>query len=155
MALSQCWEVLLDGFITSLLVDLFCNLIRFLKKNKIQILKFGLVGLGSTFLNFCIYSIVYRLTLIINLASFLGYFSGLFTTFYFSNNWTFTKSRYKNVGFTLFLFMFIYCMGGLGMTIIINIFYKLIQDYRVAWICGVFFAAINNYLCSKYLLFHD
>jgi len=130
-------------------------LIRFLKKNKIQILKFGLVGLGSTFLNFCIYSIVYHLTLIINLASFLGYLSGLITTFYFSNNWTFTKSRYKNQVYTLFLFVCIYFMGGLEMTLIINIVDKLIQQHRIAWICGVFVAAINNYFFSKYLLFHD
>ena len=130
-------------------------MIIFLRKNKIQILKFGLVGLGSTFLNFCVYSIVYHLTLIINLASFLGYFSGLLTSFYFSNNWTFNKSRYKNLTYTLFLFMFIYFMGGLEMTLIINMIYKLIQNHRVAWICGVFVAAINNYFCSKYLLFYD
>ena len=130
-------------------------MIPFLKKNKIQILKFGLVGLGSTFLNFCIYSIVYQLTLTINLASFLGYFSGLFTTFYFSNNWTFSKSRYKNLSYTLFLFVFIYFMGGLEMTLIINIVDKLIQNHRIAWICGACVAAMNNYFCSKYLLFLD
>ena len=138
-----------------MLVNLFCNLIRFLKSNKIQILKFGLVGLGSTFLNFCVYSIVYQLTLTINFASFLGYLSGLFTTFYFSNNWTFSKARYKNLSYTLFLFVLIYFMGGLEMTLIINIVDKLIQNHRIAWICGVFVAAMNNYFCSKYLLFHD
>ena len=138
-----------------MLVNLFLNLIRFLKKNKIQILKFGLVGLGSTFLNYCVYSIVYQLTLRINLASFLGYFSGLFTTFYFSNNWTFTKSRYKKLSYTLFLFFLIYFMGGLEMTLIINIVDKLILNHRIAWICGVFVAAVNNYFFSKYLLFHD
>jgi len=138
-----------------LLVNLFCDLIRFLKENKIQILKFGLVGLASTFLNFCVYSIIYQFTLKINLASFLGYFSGLFTTFYFSNNWTFSKSRYKNLSYTLFLFAFIYLMGGLEMTVIINIVDKLIQKHRIAWICGAFVAAMNNYFCSKYLLFYD
>ena len=118
-------------------------------------MKFGLVGLGSTFLNFCVYSIVYQLTLKINLASFLGYFSGLFTTFYFSNNWTFSKSRYKNLNFTLFLFLFIYFIGGLEMTLIINVVDKFIQNHRIAWIFGAFVAAMNNYLCSKYLLFYD
>ena len=126
-----------------------------MKKNKIQILKFGLVGIGSTFLNFCVYSIVYSLTLTINLASFLGYVSGLLTSFYFSNNWTFTKSRYKNLSYTLFLFVFIYFMGGLEMTLIINIVDNLTQNHRIAWICGVFVAAVNNYICSKYFLFHD
>jgi len=118
-------------------------------------MKFGLVGLGSTFLNFCVYSIVYQLTLTINFASFLGYFSGLLTTFYFSNNWTFSKARYKNLSYTLFLFVFIYFMGGLEMTLIINIVDKLLQNHRIAWICGVLVAAMNNYFCSKYLLFHD
>jgi len=118
-------------------------------------LKFGFVGLGSTFFNFCIYSIVYQLTLTINLASFLGYFSGLFTTFYFSNNWTFSKSRYKNISYTLFIFAFIYFMGGLEMTLITYIVDKFIQNHRIAWICGAFVAAMNNYFCSKYLLFHD
>ena len=111
--------------------------------------------MGSTFLNFCVYSIVYQLTLIINLASFLGYFSGLCTTFYFSNNWTFSKSRYKKLNHTLLLFVSIYLMGGLEMTLITNIVYKLIQNHSIAWICGVFVAAVNNYFCSKYLLFHD
>ncbi len=118
-------------------------------------MKFGLVGLGSTFFNFCIYSIVYQLTLTINLASFLGYFSGLCSTFYFSNNWTFSKSRYKNISYTLFLFAFIYLMGGLEMTLITNIVDKFIQNHRIAWICGAFVAAVNNYFCSKYLLFND
>ncbi len=138
-----------------MLVDLFYSLIPFFKKNKIQIFKFGLVGLGSTFLNYCIYSIVYHLTSTINLASFLGYFSGLFTTFYFSKSWTFSKSRYKSLSYTLFLFVFIYFVGGLEMISMIHIVDKLIQNHRIAWICGVFVAAMNNYLCSKYLLFQD
>ena len=113
------------------------------------------MGLGSTFLNFCVYSIVYQLTLKINLASFLGYFSGLLTTFYFSNNWTFSEARYKSLSYTLFLFVLIYFLGGLEMTLIINIVDKLLKNHRIAWICGVFVAAMHNYFCSKYLLFHD
>ena len=136
-------------------LNLFSDLIRFIQKNKIQILKFALVGLGSTLLNFCIYSIVYYLTSIINLASILGYFSGLINTFYFSNNWTFKKSRYKNLTYSLLIFMFIYFMGGVEMTLIINIVDKLIQNHKIAWICGVCVAAINNYFFSKYFLFHD
>tara|TARA_B100000212_G_scaffold39409_1_gene25498 strand:+ start:478 stop:618 length:141 start_codon:yes stop_codon:yes gene_type:complete len=46
-------------------------------------------------------------------------------------------------------------MGGLEMILIINVVDKLIQNHKIAWICGVFVAAINNYLCSKYLLFDD
>ena len=129
-------------------------MLRFLKKNKIQLIKFVCVGLGSTVLNFCIYSIVYKLTLSINLASFSGYLCGLLNSFYFSDNWVFTRSRKKN-NYALFLFFLIYLVGGLEMTLVINMVDKLIQNYQIAWICGVFIAAMNNYLCSKYLLFGD
>ena len=130
-------------------------MIRFFKKNKFQILKFAVVGLGSTLLNFLIYSIIFHLTLRINLASIIGYASGLLNSFYFSDNWIFTKSRNKRIYITLFLFVFIYLIGGLEMTLIINIVNQSIQNHKIAWICGVFVAAMNNYLCTKYFLFDD
>tara|TARA_B100000925_G_C21842121_1_gene402001 strand:+ start:468 stop:608 length:141 start_codon:yes stop_codon:yes gene_type:complete len=46
-------------------------------------------------------------------------------------------------------------MGGIEMTLIINIVDNLTQNHRIAWIFGVFVAAVNNYICSKYFLFHD
>ena len=113
------------------------------------------VGLGSTILNFCIYSIVYNLNLGINLASFIGYTCGILNSFYFSDKWVFTKFRNKKIKYSLFLFLLIYFIGGLEMTLIINIVDKLIRNYRIAWICGAFVAATNNYLGSKYILFND
>ena len=130
-------------------------MIRFFKKNKIQILKFAIVGVGSTFLNFCIYTIIYQLTLRINIASFIGYAFGLLNSFYFSDSWIFTKKRKKRINYALVLFIIIYFIGGLEMTLIINIVDKLIQNHKIAWICGVFVASINNYLCSKYFLFDN
>ena len=128
---------------------------RFFKKNKIQILKFIIVGLGSTALNFCIYSIIYKLTFAINLASFIGYSVGLLNSFYFSDNWVFSGSRNKKTNYALFLFFGIYFLGGLEMALIINFVDNYIQNHKIAWIGGVFVAAMNNYLCSKYLLFDD
>ena len=130
-------------------------MIRFFNQNKIQILKFVFVGLASTFLNFFIFSILYNLKLGINLASFIGYVCGILNSFYFSDNWVFTKSRKKKTNYALFIFFVIYFIGGLEMSLIINIVDKLIQNHQIAWICGTFVAAINNYLCSKYLLFGD
>jgi len=118
-------------------------------------LKFGLVGLGSTILNFCIYSIVYHLTLKIILASFIGYSFGLLNSFYFSDNWVFTGSRNKKTTYTIFLFVLIYFLGGLEMTLVIKMVDNFVQNYKIAWICGVLIAAMNNYLWSKYLLFDD
>ena len=116
-------------------------------------MKFGLVGFGSTLINFCIYSIVYNLTLVIYLASFIGYICGLFNSFYFSDNWVFTRSKNKKTNYAFFLFVVIYFLGGLEMALIINYVDKLIQNYKFAWLCGAFVAAMNNYLFSKYLLF--
>ena len=128
---------------------------RFFKKNKIQILKFITVGLGSTALNFCIYSIIYHLTLRINIASFIGYSFGLLNSFYFSDNWVFTRSRNKKNNYALFFFIVIYFVGGLEMALIINIVDKLIYNHKIAWIFGAFVASMNNYLLSKYFLFND
>ena len=130
-------------------------MIRFFKNNKIQILKFASVGFVSSALNFCIYFIIYNLTLKINLASFMGYIGGLLNSFYFSDNWVFTKSKNKKTNYAFILFILIYFLGGLEMALVINYVDKLIQNYKFAWLCGAFVAAMNNYLCSKYLLFDD
>ena len=130
-------------------------MISFYKNNKTQIFKFAVVGLGSTILNFSIYSIIYKLSLGINLASFIGYTCGLLNSFYFSDNWVFTKSRNKKTIYALLLFALIYFLGGLEMVLIINFVDKLIQNHKIAWICGALIAAMNNYLFSKYLLFND
>ena len=128
---------------------------RFFKKNKIQIFKFGLVGLASTLLNFCVYSIIYNLTFRLEIASLIGYVAGLFNSFYFSDNWVFTKSRTKRINYAIFLFVIIYFIGGIAMALTVNIVDNLIQNHKLAWICGIFVAAINNYFCSKYFLFND
>ena len=130
-------------------------MISFFKKNKIQIFKFAFVGLGSTILNFCIYSLFYNLKLGINLSSSIGYICGLLNSFYFSDNWVFPRSRNKKTNYAIFIFIVIYFLGGVEMTLIINFVDKLIQNHKIAWICGAFVAAINNYLFSKYFLFND
>ena len=89
------------------------------------------------------------------MASFIGYSCGLMNSFYFSDNWVFARSGNKKTNYVLFLFVVIYFIGGLEMTLIINFIDKLIQNHKIAWICGVFVAAINNYLCSKYFLFDN
>ena len=113
------------------------------------------VGLGSTILNFCIYSIVYNLNLGINLASFIGYTCGILNSFYFSDKWVFPSSRGKDLNYSLTIFFVIYFVGGLEMTMVINFMNNLLQNHLIAWICGVFVASANNYLGSKYFLFND
>ena len=85
----------------------------------------------------------------------MGYIGGLLNSFYFSDNWVFTRSRNKKNNYALFFFIVIYFVGGLEMALIINIVDKLIYNYKIAWICGAFVASMNNYLLSKYFLFND
>ena len=128
---------------------------KFLKKNKFQIFKFVIVGIGSTLLNFIVYTLIFQFSSRIILASFIGYFCGLLNSFYFSNNWVFIRSKNKKTSYAFFLFIVIYFLGGLEMALIINYVDKLIHNYKFAWLCGAFVAAINNYLFSKYLLFDE
>ncbi len=130
-------------------------MLRFIKKNKFQILKFLIVGLLSSTLNFFIYSLVYYLTFKITFASISGYLIGLANSFYFSSKWIFTKTRKKRFNYTFIVFMIIYIIGGLEMTLIINIVNAIVQNPYIAWLCGALIAAVNNYLCSKYLVFGD
>ena len=114
-----------------------------------------IVGCSSTCLNFVIYSLVYKLTLSLNIAGLLGYTAGLINSFYFSDKWVFPSSRGKDLNYSLTIFFVIYFVGGLEMTMVINFMNNLLQNHLIAWICGVFVASANNYLGSKYFLFND
>ena len=128
---------------------------RFITKNKVQIFKFIIVGLCSSILNFLVYKSIFIITLNINLSSILGYFIGLLNSFLFSSKWVFSNNKYIRLDKAFIMFVLIYILGGIEMTITINILYKLSSNHFIAWICGACFAAINNFLFSKYLIFGD
>ena len=131
-------------------------LLRFIKKNKIQISKFAAVGFLASLLNFIIYSILIRLDININIASIFAYFVGLMISFIFSKKWVFNnKNNFIKTNQTFFIFLLIYLIGCIGMTLIINLVYFSINNHEIAWFLGVLYAAINNYLGSKYFVFKD
>ena len=113
------------------------------------------MGFSSNFFNFVVYSFIYQLTNVINLASFLGYIVGLLNSFYFSDKWVFSKPKDRKLNYALFLFFVIYIIGGFEMIVVINIVNNIFQDYKIAWLCGGFIAAASNYICLKYFLFKD
>ena len=127
---------------------------NFIKKNKFQILRFIIVGVLSTLLNFFSYSLIYYFTSNLSFASFLGYSFGLLNSFYFSNKWVFQNLRNRRLSYSVIIFLIIYSVGGLEMTLVINIVNSILLNHKIAWLCGVIVAAINNYLCSKYFLFN-
>ena len=128
---------------------------KFITKNKVQIFKFIIVGLCSSTLNFLVYKSIFIITSNINLSSILGYFIGLLNSFLFSSKWVFSNKKYIRLDKAFILFVLIYILGGIEMTITINILYKLSSNHFIAWIFGACFAAINNFLFSKYLIFGD
>ena len=147
---------MLDGYIVCSLVRFKkLNLIRFIRKNKIQISRFITVGIFSSLLNFLVYKFTYILTSNINLSSISGYCIGILNSFLFSSKWVFSNNRYIRLDKAFIIFMLIYALGGIEMTITINVIYMLSANHIIAWLFGAFFAAINNFLFSKYLIFKD
>jgi len=113
------------------------------------------VGVFSSVLNFLAYKSIYIFTANINLSSVLGYSIGLLNSFLLSSKWVFSNNRCIRVDRAFILFVSIYALGGLEMAIIINVIYKLTANHIIAWLCGAFIAAINNFLFSKYLIFKN
>jgi len=91
----------------------------------------------------------------INLSSILGYSIGLLNSFLFSSKWVFSNNRYIRLDKKFIVFVLIYALGGIEMTIIINVLYALSVNHIIAWLFGACFAAINNFLFSKYLIFKN
>ena len=113
------------------------------------------MGVFSNILNFLVYKSVYIVTSNINLSSFLGYCIGLINSFLCSNKWVFSSNRYTRLDKAFIMFILVYALGGIEMTITINVLYKLSTNHNIAWLCGACLAAINNFLFAKYLIFKD
>ena len=128
---------------------------RFINKYKIQISKFIVVGVFSSILNFLVFKSIYIFTSNINLSSILGYIIGLLNSFLFSSKWIFSNNRSIRLDKAFIKFVLIYVLGGVEMTMTINVLYMLGTNHIIAWLLGACLAAINNFLFSKYLIFKD
>ena len=115
--------------------------------------RFLIVGLISTGLNFSLYVLVFLTTNNITLSSIFGYLIGISTSFYFGKIWVF-NSGHPFKALEIVRFLTVYFLGGLRMTmIIIWLNQDLNFGYKISWIGGIIFSIINNYLGSKYLVF--
>jgi len=113
------------------------------------------VGVFSSILNFLVFKSIYIFTANINLSSVLGYSIGLLNSFLFSSKWVFTNNRFIRLNKAFIVFVLIYFLGGIEMTIIINVLHKLSANHLIAWLFGACIAASNNFLFSKYFIFRD
>ena len=128
---------------------------RFFKKNKIQIFRFIIVGLFSSTLNFIVYKFIFIITNNINLSAIFGYTIGLLNSFLFASKWVFSNYKYIRIDKAMIMFGLIYALGGIEMTLVINLLYEVFENSSIPWIFGACLAAINNYLFSKYFIFKN
>ena len=127
---------------------------KFLQKNKYQIFRFIVAGLIATGLNFIVFNLLYLILENIIFASFIGYSTGLLSSFIFAKIWVFRDNSKKRIFKSFFIFCLIYFLGGLEMSLTIVFLNQLIDNYKVAWFFGATVGALNNYLFSKYFLFN-
>ncbi len=126
---------------------------RFFKENNFQILRFVVAGTFSTVINFLVYRSIFLIFNNITFASLLGYLTGLLSSFLFATIWVFNKKSQFKILKSLSIFILIYILGGIEMSLIIIFLNALMNDYKIAWFFGAMVGSLNNYLGSKYFLF--
>lgn len=120
---------------------------------KYEALRFVLVGIFSTFINYSVYFFLFVSGASLVFASVGGYAAGLFISFFLGRSWVFnvTEGRLRTA---VLRFFFVYFVGGAGMVAIIKgIDYWLGWSYQGCWFAGVAFSLLNNFLGSKFLVF--
>ena len=128
---------------------------KFLKRNNQQLLKFFISGVIASSLNFVSYWSFYMIFGNIFFASIFGYCVGILFSFIFAKFWVFKNNSRRPLVKSFSLFCLIYFIGGIEMTLVIVSIYRLIENYKIAWLFGALIGSLNNYLGSKYLLFKE
>lgn len=120
----------------------------------VELLRFLIVGVGSNVINFIVYLLVYSIGVSLFAASVAGYIAGLFFSYHFGRIWVFGR-RFDVSKKNVIRFVAVYVVGGLGMSIIIEVLVRTIGlDYRLSWFIGAVFAVINNFVGIKWLVFN-
>jgi putative flippase GtrA len=112
------------------------------------------VGIGSNLINFVSFYIFHAIGISLFMSSGLGYSVGLIFSYHFGRIWVFGL-RYNVTKKNVIRFFFIYLIGGLGMSLLIELIDNVTGvDYRISWFFGAFFAVINNFFGLKYFVFN-
>ena len=118
-----------------------------------EVNRFIVIGIVSNVLNFVAYVFLYKIGIVIWIASIAGYIAGLVNSLYFGKTWVFNQGKIFNIQ-EIIKFVFIYGFGGLGMVFIINFLdNRTVLEYRTIWFFGATYAFLNNYLGSKIFVF--
>ena len=123
-------------------------------QNYKQIIRFVIVGFCSTLVNFLVYLILYKITASISFSAYTGYCAGLLISYVFGKKWVFRLSGNLKI-LNKILFFLTYITGGIIMTILTTLLENLGLNHKFAWLIGISYAVINNFLGSKYLVFKN
>ena len=126
---------------------------KFLKRNNQQIIRFFVSGVIASSFNFIFYRALYLISKDILLASISGYCIGIIVSFIFAKLWVFKSTSGQPLVKSFSFFCVIYFLGGIEMSLVIVFLNRLIENYKIAWLCGALIGSLNNYLGSKYLSF--
>ena len=99
---------------------------KFFKRNNKEIFRFLVSGLIASTLNFISYEAIYLIFKNILFASISGYCVGILVSFVFAKSWVFKNSSSQPLLKSFTLFCFIYIMGGIEMSLVIEFFDRLI-----------------------------
>ena len=117
-----------------------------------QFIKFIIIGCKSTLINYFFYLVLYQTTYNILLASISGYIAGNLNSYIFGKKWVFKNAKIKN-NFIFLKFLMVYLFGVFLFSSIINYLSIKGIDHKMAWLIGIFFCTLNNFLGSKYIVF--
>lgn len=118
-----------------------------------QFSRFILIGLISTFINYSFYILCFKFSENILFSSLVGYLSGIINSYIYGKKWVFKIKNNINI-VSILKFIFVYLIGGIVMTLIINYLFNNGLEYRLAWCFGISYSIFNNFLGSKYFVFN-
>jgi putative flippase GtrA len=121
---------------------------------KIELLRFLIVGVSSNVINYGIYLFVYWMGIPLFAAAAAGYVAGLFCSYHFGRIWIF-GNKFNISKSNVIRFLAGYAFGGLGMCGLIQALVGLsVMNHQASWFVGAVFAMINNFLGLKKLVFY-
>ena len=83
----------------------------------------------------------------------VGYLFGLLCSYHFGRTWVFGH-RFDFTVASVVRFLLVYAAGGLGMSTIITVLVNgSMLNHTMSWLVGATFAAGNNFIGLKWLVF--
>jgi putative flippase GtrA len=117
-----------------------------------QFVRFVIIGLLSTALNYGIFFFLLQLNVNYMWASAVGYISGVLAGFVFNKNWTFTKSS-SNKSY-LFKYLLLYAVSlGVSLLFLNLTVGKAGMDAKIANFFCIVLTTIINFAGTKYVVF--